>query len=281
MLKLVILGCQSKKVSHYCFPEKYAILKKIEKEVLAVNHISSTEVKGVYGGMPSVPDYFGFVRAVEAYDKGRIKALQVALPPTSVILSVYGETNLVDQAARDGFEEQMVRSANTVLKRNKIRKQRQYEFWGIYRNDTSQYDNLVIEESNMTTNCYSHLLSSYIKGYRNGYRVVAKIRKSPIALGYGLSHANLGANILRRAYVYGWYSACYDYFRADLNLFYLDNIPPEGDPRSFYGSWLAFFMELEGRFLRENTAKREIVKEDFRLESKRESDNHEQSLSKQ
>ena len=168
----------------------------------------------------------------------------------------------MDQAARDGFEEQMARSSDTVLKRNRVRKQRQCEFWGVYRNDGEWHDDLASEESNMTTNCYAHLLSSYIKGYRNGYRVVAKIRKSPIATRHGLAHADLGANVLRRAYVYGWYSACYDYFRADSRLLYLDNIPPEGDPRPFYASWLSFFMELEGRFLRENAANIEMVTEE-------------------
>ena len=101
-----MLGCQSKKVSHYRFPEKYELLKKIEREVFPVDHTGTTE-EDVYSGMPSVPDYFGFGRAAESYDKGRLKALQVAKPSASVILSVYSETNLVDQAARDGFDEQM------------------------------------------------------------------------------------------------------------------------------------------------------------------------------
>ena len=114
----------------------------------------------------------------------------------------------------------------------------------------------------MTTNCYAHLLSSYIKGYRNGYRVVAKTRKSPIVTRHGLAHADLGANVLRRAYVYGWYSACHDYFRSDSRLLCLDNIPPEGDLRPFYASWLSFFLELEERFLRENAAKKEMVNEE-------------------
>jgi len=257
-----MLGCQSKKVAHYRFPEKYELLKKIEKEVFPVDHTSATETDELYRGMPSLPDYFGFRRAIESYDEGRLKASQVAKPLSSVILSVYSETNLVAQAARDGFEEQMARSSDTVLKRNRVRQQRQCEFWGIYRNDGDRHDELAIEEANMTTNCYAHLLSSYIKGYRNGYRVVAKIRKSPIATRHGLAHADLGANVLRRAYVYGWYSACYDYFRADSRLLYLDNIPPEGDPRRFYAFWLSFFMELEGRFLLENAAKKEMVKEE-------------------
>lgn len=259
---LTMLGCQSKKVSHYCFPEKYELLKRIEKEVFPVDHISTNETEVLYRGIPPLPDYFGFGRAVESYDEGRLKALQVTKPPASVMLSVYSETNLVEQAARDGFEEQMARSSDIVLKRNRVRRQRQCEFWGIYRNDEDRHDDLEIEEANMTTNCYAHLLSSYIKGYRNGYLVVSKIRKSPIAIRHGLAHADLGANVLRRAYVYGWYSACYDYFRADSRLLYLDNIPQEGDPRPFYASWLSFFMELEGRFLHENASKKEMVEEE-------------------
>ena len=212
--------------------------------------------------IPPLPDYFGFGRAVESYDEGRLKALQVTKPPASVMLSVYSETNLVEQAARDGFEEQMARSSDIVLKRNRVRRQRQCEFWGIYRNDEDRHDDLEIEEANMTTNCYAHLLSSYIKGYRNGYLVVSKIRKSPIAIRHGLAHADLGANVLRRAYVYGWYSACYDFFRADPKLLYIDNMPPEGDPRSFYGFWLSFFVELEERFFCEKADGKEFVKEE-------------------
>ena len=51
-------------------------------------------------------------------------------------------------------------------------------------------------------------------------------------------------------------------FSSDSFAPYLDNIPPEGDPRPFYASWLSFFMELEGRFLHENAAKKEMVDEE-------------------
>lgn len=258
---LTMPGCQSKKVSHYDFPEIYERLKKIEKEVFSGDHTSTTETEELYRGMPSLPDYFGFERAVESYDEGRLKALQVAQPPASAILLVYSETNLVEQAARDGFEEQMARRSDTVLKRNRVRRQRQCEFWGIYRNEENQHDDLDIEEANMTTNCYAHMLSSYIKGYQNGYRVVAKIRKSPIATRHGLAHADLGANILRRAYVYGWYSACHDYFSANYRSPYIGNIPQEGVQRDYYAFLLSFYMELEEKFLNENAARKECIKE--------------------
>ena len=106
-------------------------------------------------------------------------------------------------------------------------------------------------------------MHSYVRGYQNGYRVVTRLGKSPIVrVGHGLATANLGSNMLKRAYAYGWYSACYDYFRADSRLLYLDNIPPDGDPRPFYASWLSFFLELEGRFLHENASKKEMVEEE-------------------
>jgi hypothetical protein len=37
-----MVGCQSKKVSHYRFPEKYELLNKIAKEVFAVDRTSDT-----------------------------------------------------------------------------------------------------------------------------------------------------------------------------------------------------------------------------------------------
>jgi hypothetical protein len=136
------------------------------------------------------------------------------------------------------------------------------EFWGVYRSNGETLDDLTFGEADMTTNCYVHLLSSYVKGYQNGHKVVATIGKSPIVKHRGLAWANLGANVLRRAYVYGWYAACYDYFCADPKLLYFENIPPEGDPRSFYAFWLSFYREVEGRFLHKCAAKKEMVKEE-------------------
>lgn len=257
----LLLGCQSKKVSYYHFPDTYERLKKIEKEVFPVGFANAIEADGLYNGTLSLPDYFDFGRAVDAYEEGRRKALNISMPSKTAALSVYCETNLVDQATRDGFEEQLVRNSDMVLKRNVIRKQRQYEFWGIYLNDGNKPDDLAIEEANMTTNYYAHLLSSYIKGYRNGCRVVAKIRKSPIATRHGLAHADLGANVLRRAYVYGWYSACHDYFSANYKSPYIRNTPQEGVQRGYYAFWLSFYMELEGKFLKENAARKESIKE--------------------
>ena len=261
----LMFGCQNDKV-HCCnYPNRYQIVKEIETQVFALKSTNTIEAIRNSGKMPPIPDYFDFGRAVEAYEEGRLKASRITVPTATMTLSVYGETNLAAQAFRDGFEEWFVKDFETIRGRNIKRKQLQNVFFGLYLNDTNAQDNLMVEEAGMTTNCYVHLLHSYVKGYQNGYRVVTRLGKSPIVRdGHVLATANLGSNMLKRAYVYGWYSACYDFFRADPKLLYIDNIPQEGDPRSFYKFWLSFFMELEGRFLKENAANNEMVGESDR-----------------
>ncbi len=252
------LGCQNDKVHCRKYPNKYQFIKEIENQVFALESTNAIESVGNYGKMPPIPDYFDFGRAVEAYEEGRLKASRITLPTVNKTLSVYEETNLVAQAFRDGFEEWLVKDFETIRVRNIKRKQLQNDFFGLYLCDVNAQDNMTVEEDGITTNCYVHLLHSYVEGYKNGYRVVTRLGKSPIVRGgRGLVTANLGSNMLKRAYVYGWYSACYDYFRADSKLLYLDNMPQEGDPRSFYKSWLSFFMELEGRYLHEKAPKKD------------------------
>ena len=261
----LMLGCQNEKVHCRNYPNKYQFVKEIENQVQVLSLESTNAFESIRdsGKMPPILDYFDFGRAVEAYEEGRLKASRIAEPTATMTLSVYGETNLVAQAFRDGFEEWLVKDFETIRVRNVKRKKMQNEFFGLYLCDLNAQDDMTVEESSITTNCYVHLLHSYVKGYLNGYQVVTRLGKSPIVRGgHGLVTANLGSNMLKRAYVYGWYSACYDFFRADPKLLYIDNMPPEGDPRSFYGSWLSFFVELEERFLCKNAAKKELVKED-------------------
>lgn len=254
-------GCRSGKVSHYRFPDTYERLKKIEREVFTAYPIGVLGTDGECREIPPLPDYFDFRQAVEAYEGGRRKAIYSVMPAMPVALSVYSETNLTGMAARDGFEEGMVRSHDTVLKRNAMRRQRQREFWGVYRDGMGLHDSLTMEEESIATNCYAHLLSSYARGYRNGYQVVARIGKSPISTRHCLAHADLGANALRRAYVYGWYSACHDYFNVNQRLPHAEGVPSDGSPRSFYVFWLSFYMDLEREFLRENAARKETVRD--------------------
>ena len=258
----LMLGCQNDKVQCRKYPNKYQFVKEIETQVFSLKSTNAIESIRNSSKMPPILDYFDFGRAVEAYEEGHLKASRITVPTATMTLLVYGETNLVAQAFRDGFEEWFVKDFETIRGRNIKRKQLQNDFFGLYLSDVNVQDNLTVEEAGMTTNCYVHLLHSYVKGYQNGYRVVTRLGKSPIVRGgHGLVTANLGSNMLKRAYVYGWYSACYDFFRADPKLLYIDNMPQEGDPRSFYKFWLSFFMELEGRFLHENAAKKEMVRE--------------------
>jgi hypothetical protein len=67
-------------------------------------------------------------------------------------------------------------------------------------------------DSGVATNFYSELAASYKSGYKNGWSVVSLLKRSPIATGYYISEPCLGPDAMKRAYVYGWYSACYDYF---------------------------------------------------------------------
>ena len=258
-----MFGCQNGKVHCRNYPNTYQLVKEIEVQVSTLESTNTIESIRDSGKMPPIPDYFDFGRAVEAYEEGRLRASHITEPTATMTLSVYGETNLVDQAFRDGFEERLVKDFETIRVRNVKRKQMQNDFFGLYLCDLNAQDDMMVQEAGITTNCYVHLLHSYVKGYQNGYRVVARLGKSPIVRGgHGLATANLGSNMLKRAYVYGWYSACYDFFHADPKLLYIDNIPQEGDPRSFYGFWLSFFVELEGRFLYENATKKERVDEE-------------------
>ena len=258
-----MIGCQNDKAHCRNYPNEYQFVKEIETQVFALKSTNTIEAIRNSGKMPPIPDYFDFGRAVEAYEEGRLKASRITVPTTTITLSVYGETNLVDQAFRDGFEEWLVRDFEAIWGRNIKRKQLQNDFFGLYLCDLNAQDDMMVEETGITTNCYVHLLHSYVKGYQNGYRVVTRLGKSPIVRGgHGLATANLGSNMLKRAYVYGWYSACYDFFRADPKLLYIDNMPPEGDPRSFYGFWLSFFVELEERFFCEKADRKEFAKEE-------------------
>ena len=258
-----MVGCQGRKVYYYDWPDDYQSVKSIENRVFPTGVANADESNIDYDTIQSIPDYFDFWEAAKAYDNGRLMASHSVKIQATGLLSVYGETNLVAQAFRDGLEEQNMKNPAAIQVRNRIRRQRQMEFWGVYRNNGETYDDLTLgEEANMTTNCYVHLLSSYVKGYQNGHKVVAKLGKSPIVKHRGLAFVNLGAEMLKRAYVYGWYAACYDYFCADPKLLYFENVPPEGDPRSFYAFWLSFYREVEGRFLHKCAAKKEMVKEE-------------------
>ena len=259
LLCALILGCQNNNVSYSKGPDNYQFVKWLEEEVLSTTTTNTVESGENCGKESSLPDYFGFRRAVKMYEAGRMLASCDPLARVPVVLSVYSETNLVDQAVRDGYEEQLARNLDKILARNQMRKQRQLEFWGVY--DMDQQDDTEVEESNITTNCYVHLMSSYAKGYRNGYRVVAKLRDSPIATTYCLASVNLCADMLKRAYVYGWYSACYDYFCSNPKMYRPGEVHSGRDPRDYYEYWISLYKTREREFLDWNAKKQECERD--------------------
>ena len=256
----LMLGCQSAKVPHFNFPDDFQVVKSIEAELFSseTNGVRETKTENV--DAYSIPDYFDYKRAVEAYEEGRLKASQVSMPHVSTALMVFEETNLVAQAYRDGYEEGLLRNPDMLLVRNRIRMQRQREFWGLYRDEETLCDDFVRETALIQTNCYVHLLSSYSMGYRNGWRVVTKLKRSPIATYLYLLRPNLSSVMLKRAYVYGWYSACYDFFKANPDLYYASDVLTGMDPRNFYSVWISAFKRLEGEFMLWNCKKKECVK---------------------
>ena len=261
MVSAIMIGCQSNKVSRYNFPAKYDILIKIEKEVFQNGSRTDGEQHEMCEDMPPVPDYFDFGRAVMAYENGRIAASRLTPLPFSDSLSVFAETNLVDQAFRDGFDEQRVRNPAAILERNRIRKQRQLEFFGLFQNDGDTETDGIHKDTHITTNCYVQLMSSYVKGYQNGYRVVMKLGRPHVPTFYYTGFtANLGADAMKRAYVYGWYSAYYDYFCDNSNLYYAQKVQIGRPPDSFYAHCISEFKWAEDEFLIECAKKKDVVK---------------------
>lgn len=255
------VGCRSNRVSYFRFPEKYELLKQIEKEVFPIDSQRSDGIDSKHGGMPPLPDYFGFKQAVDAYENGLAEASSLVTVQDRS-LSVYGETNLIAQAARDGFEERIVNSPEIILRRNRIRRQRQIEFWGLYASDEIRMDDGILNCTSSATNCYLYLLASYAKGYRNGYRVISKLRKPHVQTYHYTGFKNLSSDVVKRAYVYGWYSACYDFFNDNPDLYHQDRILLGMDPVSFYGYWISSFKKSEDEFLVLNASKREFVKDE-------------------
>lgn len=68
----------------------------------------------------------------------------------------------------------------------------------------------------LTSNRFENVESAYVRGRQNAMRVLEKVGESPISCGYYTGVNPLGNDSFQRAYVYGWYYACLDYFAAKL-----------------------------------------------------------------
>ena len=227
--------------------------------MLTVEPENFTEIDKICKDMSALPDYFDFRQAVDSYERGMINASHINEISSEKFLSVYCETNIVQQAARDGFEEKIVNNSEMICHRNRMRRQLQIEFWGLYSNDREPFANVMPECTDTTTNWYVHLASSYENGYWNGYRVVKKLKRPHVATYHYMGFKNLSSDSIKRAYVYGWYSACYDFFKANPELYYNNKVLEGMDPVFFYWYWISSFKRVEDDFLIWSVKKKKFV----------------------
>ena len=222
-----MMGCQGTKGTscREYGPDGFDFCKEIEGDVIPGGIEVMSETDRAKVAIPPVPDYFNYGNACKAYEAGR----KFAGPEPAPILGsrkkiaemwgplpIYPEISLQDMAFWDGHVEQIVQDVDAVMIRNRERKRRQREYWGRHATDKYEHDDFFCHGKLVTTNCYAYLWAAYACGYTNGYIVVSTTKKSPIATGYYFDvRPSFGANPFRRAYVYGWYSACFDYFTSN------------------------------------------------------------------
>ena len=251
-----MMGCQGTKGTscREYGPDDFDFYKRIEGEVIpgGIERMSETDRAKI--SIPPVPDYFNYGNACKAYDAGRKFAGPEPAPAFATRkriaemwgpLSIYPEISLQDMAFWDGHVEQIVQDVDAVMIRNRERKRRQREYWGHYATDKYEQDDFLCEGKIVTTNCYAYLWAAYACGYSNGYIVVSTKKETPIATGhYFEGKPSFGSNPFRRAYVYGWYSACFDYFISNPEP--REDGIPHGPPADlFYAHRISFYRRYE------------------------------------
>lgn len=208
---LLTIGCSTTTEESAMMLGEFQVLKKIEQRVLSVGTVVTNEVPDVCQG--KISDYFGIIEALEAYNKGRTITREDASNRTVISLPAYSETNIVKQAFNDGVDDGTVKDINVLRRRDQSRRRLQEKFWGCgVASEEDDTEACATTDGGVATNFYSELAASYKSGYKNGWSVVWRLKRSPIATGYYCSETYLGSDAMKRVYVYGWYSACYDYF---------------------------------------------------------------------
>jgi hypothetical protein len=208
---LLTIGCITTTEESAMMLGEFQVLKKIEQRVLSVGTVVTNEVPDVCQG--KISDYFGIIEALEAYNKGRTIIREAVSSQAVASVPVYSETNIVKQAFRDGIDDGTVKDVNVLRRRDQSRRRLQEKFWGCgVASEEDDPEACATTDGGVATNYYSELAASYTSGYKNGWCVVNRLKKSPISTVIGCGGPYLGPDAMRRAYVYGWYSACHDYF---------------------------------------------------------------------
>lgn len=206
-------GCQSMtdEVPTSSLQEHYYFVKKVEHRTLSMESVVTNEIPDVWQG--KISDYFGILDALEAYNIGRTITREAAFSRSVASLPAYSETNIVQQAFKDGIDDGAVKDVNVLRRRDQSRRRLQEKFWGCgVASEEDDPEACATTDGGVATNYYSELAASYTSGYKNGWCVVNRLKKSPISTVIGCGGPYLGPDAMRRAYVYGWYSACHDYF---------------------------------------------------------------------
>lgn len=234
---ITIWGCETKRIGYRDSPDHYEALKRIECEILH----SSPNKATTHDGLMTIPDHFGFRQALKAYEGNFFNTCDSSIPDISC-LSGSCVTGLVRQALMDGILDRNPDSIAVVIDRDEKRRRLQSEFW---RDNYGLTNGVALPYGfPVKTNAYARLSASYEYGYRNARSVVSKLNRSPIPAGYYCAPPKLGANPERRAYVYGWYVGCYDFFDMHPELC-SGQVQTGMDPRLFYRNWIAEFSKQE------------------------------------
>ena len=90
---------------------------------------------------------------------------------------------------------------------------------------------------NLVSNRFDDIESAFACGRQKAMLVLEKVGDSPIALGYYTGMPPLGNDSFQRAYVYGWYCACVDYFATKMQ--------HDDENLEFYRSYLFYRRRLD------------------------------------
>lgn len=234
---IAIWGCETKHIGYRDSPDHYDALKRIECEILY-----SSPNKATTQGLMTIPDHFGFRQALKAYEGNFFNTCDSSVPDISCLSGSSCVTGLIRQALMDGILDRDPDSIAAVIDRDEKRRRLQSEFW---RDNYGLTNRVALPYGfPVKTNAYARLSASYEYGYRNASGVVSKLNRSPIPAGYYCAPPKLGANPERRAYVYGWYVGCYDFFDTHPELC-SGQLQTGMDPRLFYRNWITEFSTQE------------------------------------